>query len=199
MVRAVFDHAAGFEELGRCQLGHRRRTKRLVQSAKLLAAEAAGRSLPDSLPNRNDYEGTLNLMNHPAVTQPSILKPHYEATRQRMLKCPGPVLILSDTTELGYTGLNIAALGPIGNGGRRGFECHNSLAVDPATGDMLGLTSQILHVRDSDEKIQAERAAKAAKTATKKTAKKPRRRGRRADKTIPERREPREPAVAEGM
>ncbi len=193
MVRAVFDHAAGFEDLGRCQLGHQRRTNRLVRTAKLLAAEAAGRLLPDRLPDRNDYEAALNLMNHPSVTQSSILKPHYEATRQRMLKCPGTVLIISDTTELDYTGLKIAALGPIGNGGRRGFECHNSLAVDPATGDMLGLTSQILHVRDSDEKIQAEREAKAAKTATKteskKTAKKPRRRGRRADETIPERRE----------
>jgi len=53
----------------------------------------------------------------------------------------------------------------------------------------LGLTSQILHVRDSDEKIQAEREAKAANTSTEKTGKKPRRRGRRADETIPERRE----------
>jgi len=192
MVRAVFDHAAGLEDLARCKLGHRRRTNRLVHTAKLLAAEAAGRSLPDRLPNRNDYDGALNLMNHPAVTQPSILKPHYEATRQRMLERPGPILIISDTTELDYTGHKIAALGPIGNGSRQGIECHNCLAVDPATRDILGLTSQILHVRDSDEKIQAEREAKEAKKAkagTKKTAKKPSRRGRRADETIPERRE----------
>ena len=34
MVRAVFDHAAGFEDLSRCQLGDLRRTKRLVHTAK---------------------------------------------------------------------------------------------------------------------------------------------------------------------
>ena len=85
MVRAVFDHAAGLEDLARCKLGHRRRTNRLVRTAKILEA-AAGRPLPDRLSNCNDYETALNLMNHPSVTQPSILKPHDEATRQRMPK-----------------------------------------------------------------------------------------------------------------
>jgi hypothetical protein len=155
MVRAVFDREAAMEELGRAELGHQARTKRLVYTAGLLAQEAAGRSLPDRLPSRADYEGALNLANNPAVTHQAILQPHYEATRRRMLACQGAVLNISDLTELDYSGLRIACLGPIGNGHGKGFECHNSLALDPATGDLLGLTSQILHVRDSDIQVQA--------------------------------------------
>jgi len=182
MLRAVFDREAAMEDLGRAKLGHQARTKRLVHTAGLLAREAAGRSLPDRLPNRADYEGALNLANHPAVTHRAILQPHYEATRRRMLACPGVVLNISDLTELDYSGLRVACLGPIGNGHGKGFECHNSLALDPATGDFLGLTSQILHVRDTDLQVQAgaapaprEAAAPAAGRAAK-----PKGKGRRA-------------------
>jgi hypothetical protein len=155
MVRAVFDRGAAMEELGRAKLGHRARTKRLVYTAELLAQGAAGRSLPDRLPDRADYEGALNLVNNPAVTHQAILQPHYQATRQRMLACEGVVLNISDLTELDYSGLRVACLGPIGNGHGKGFECHNSLALNPATGDLLGLTSQIIHVRESDIQVQA--------------------------------------------
>jgi len=163
MVRAVFDREAAMEELGRAELGHQARTKRLVYTAGLLAQEAAGRSLPDRLPNQADYEGALNLANNPAVTHQAILQPHYEATRRRMLACEGVVLNISDGTDLDYSGLHVACLGPIGNGHGKGFECHNSLAVNPATGDLLGLTSQILHVRDTDIQVEAQRQARAAK------------------------------------
>src|SRR3954453_5078890 len=155
MVRAVFDRGAAMEELGRAKLGHRARTKRLVYTAELLAQGAAGRSLPDRLPDRADYEGALNLVNNPAVTHQAILQPHYQATRQRMLACEGVVLNISDLTELDYSGLRVACLGPIGNGHGKGFECHNSLALNPATGDLLGLTSQIIHARESDIQVQA--------------------------------------------
>jgi hypothetical protein len=163
MVRAVFDRKAAMEDLGRAELGHKARTKRLVYTAGLLAQEAAGRSLPDRLPDQADYEGALNLANNPAVTHQAILQPHYQATRQRMLACPGVVLNISDLTVLDFSGLRVACLGPIGNGHGSGFECHNSLALDPATGDLLGLTSQILHIRDSDIQVEAQRRAHAAK------------------------------------
>ena len=79
------------EELGRADLGHQARTKRLVHTAGVLAQAAAGRSLPDRLPNRADYEGALNLVNTPAVTHQAILQPHVQGTRQRMLACSMPV------------------------------------------------------------------------------------------------------------
>jgi hypothetical protein len=190
MVRAVFDREAAIRDLGRAQLGHKARTKRLVHTAELLAQEAAGRSLPDRLPNRADYEGALTLANNRAVTHQAILQPHYQATRQRMLACEGVVLNISDLTELDYSGLRIACLGPIGNGGGRGFECHNSLALDPATGDLLGLTSQILHVRDCDTQVEAQRQARAAKAPAHgqtPAGNRKRKGGRRPDETAAER------------
>jgi hypothetical protein len=181
----VFDPATALDELGRCELGHRARTKRLVQTARLLAAEGAGRSLPDRLSDRSDYDGALNLVNNPAVQHPFVLQPHTAGTRQRMLDCPGVVLNISDTTELDYTGLKVANLGPIGNGGGRGFECHNSLALDPVTGNLLGLTSQILHVRGTDEQVRAQRQARGG---TARPARKKGVAGRRPDEPVAQRR-----------
>jgi hypothetical protein len=103
-----------------------------------------------------------------------------------MLDCPGVVLNISDTTELDYTGLKVANLGPIGNGGGRGFECHNSLALDPVTGNLLGLTAQLLHVRDTDEQIRAQRQARGEGTA--RPARKKGVAGRRPDEPVAQRR-----------
>jgi hypothetical protein len=187
MLRAVFDVPAALDDFRHAQLGHQTRPRRLASTAQLLAHAAAGRSLPDRLRQRADYDAALHLVNTPCVTHHAILQPHYQATRQRMLACPGVVLNISDTTELDFSGLQVACLGPIGNGFGRGFVCHNSLALDPATGDVLGLTSQILHVRDSDTRIDAERRASAgADAATPKPKKKG---GRRSDETSEHRRQ----------
>jgi hypothetical protein len=61
----------------------------------------------------------------------------------------GPVLIVHDFTELDYSGHQTlrGLLGQIGNGGGQGYECHNSLAVEPDSGQVLGLVNQILHRR----------------------------------------------------
>jgi hypothetical protein len=166
MLRAVLDLETILTDLGQADLGHKSRVKRLVHTARLLGQGAAGRSLPDRLPNRPDYEGALNLANNPAVSHPAILASHFRATRQRMLDCPGVVLNISDTTYLDLSGLKVAFLGPIGNGHGKGIVCHNSLAVDISNGDVLGLTSQILHCHDSDVQIEAERQARAAKSPT---------------------------------
>src|SRR4051812_41942185 len=105
MVRAVFDRDAAMEELGRAELGHQARTKRLVYTPGQLAEAAAGRSLPDRFPTGADYEGPLTLPNTPAVTHQAILQTHLQATRQRMLACEGAVLNISDLTDLDYSGL----------------------------------------------------------------------------------------------
>ena len=61
----------------------------------------------------------------------------------------GVVLLIHDTTDLDFSGHKTLAadLGQIGNGGGRGFLCHNSLAVDPDTKEVLGLAGQLLHCR----------------------------------------------------
>lgn len=57
-------------------------------------------------------------------------------------------MILHDTTALEYTThRSLEALGPIGNGHRRGYITHNSLAVEPETCEVIGLCNQVLHRR----------------------------------------------------
>jgi hypothetical protein len=49
---------------------------------------------------------------------------------------------------LDYSGqATLGSLGQIGNGGGQGYECHNSLAVDPVRGVLIGLVCQQLHCR----------------------------------------------------
>jgi hypothetical protein len=66
-------------------------------------------------------------------------------------QCGGVVLFLHDATELDYTSKTTLrdVLSQIGQGTRRGFICHNSLAVRANNGETLGLVSQILHQRAS--------------------------------------------------
>jgi hypothetical protein len=72
---------------------------------------------------------------------------HTRTTLRRMAQPGRVVLVLHDTTELDFSGRRIPGLGPIGNGGGRGWECHNSLAVDPDSRAVIGLANQILHRR----------------------------------------------------
>ena len=62
---------------------------------------------------------------------------------------PDVVLLIHDTTDLDFSGHKTLEndLGQIGNGGGKGFLCHNSLAVDPQRREVLGLVSQLLHCR----------------------------------------------------
>ena len=64
-----------------------------------------------------------------------------------MRATPGVVLLIQDTTVLDYSGLDIEDLGQVGNGNGRGLYCHNCLAVEAATRQVLGLAGQILHRR----------------------------------------------------
>jgi hypothetical protein len=68
-----------------------------------------------------------------------------------MACCQGVVLVIHDTTEIDFSGLDsVADLGSIGHGGNgacRGYLCHNSLAYDYQAGEVLGLANQTLHVR----------------------------------------------------
>ena len=61
----------------------------------------------------------------------------------------GVVLNIHDGTELDYTSIKSLhpEVGQIGEGSGKGYECMNSLAVVAADRTVLGLTSQILHVR----------------------------------------------------
>jgi hypothetical protein len=84
-----------------------------------------------------------------AVTHEAVLESHVQRTLRLIHQHPGVVLVLHDGSELDYSGLTSLhhALGQIGNGFGHGYECLNSLAVLPGGRTVLGLLSQILHVR----------------------------------------------------
>lgn len=150
--------AAGFEpsvlalrHFGEAKLWDRRRTRRLVKTAELLMARPGGR-LPQKLTDRADLVGLYRLLDCERVTHASVLGPHRQLTLAAMAAHDGVVLVVHDTTELDFTGVAALAneLGQIGNGGCRGYLCHNALAVGLVGGGgrrVLGLANQVLHRR----------------------------------------------------
>ncbi len=136
----------GEANFGHCDLGDARRTRRLVRAADQILAHP-DKPLPHKFASPKDYRAVLRLANTPQATHQAILQAHARAARDRLRDGPDVVVLPEDTTELDFSGQHTLALGPIGNGGGQGFECHNTLAVDPRSREILGLLDQILHLR----------------------------------------------------
>jgi hypothetical protein len=136
---------------GKAELFDWRRTRRLVRAAELIMAHPQG-TLPGKLGVRAEAVGLYRLARRPEVTHASVLEAHRQWTLQRMREHAGVVLLVHDTTELDYSAITALReqLGQIGNGSRRGYLCHNSLAValdGQGRRQVLGLASQVLHQR----------------------------------------------------
>jgi hypothetical protein len=144
---AAFTFQDALTQMALCRLGDGRRVDRLVDSARRISRHPGG-TLPEKLHDPAAYRATLRLMNHPDVTHAAVLEPHIRATLDRLRRTPTTVLFLHDITELDSSKqATLAAMGPIGNGGGRGYECYNALAVDPDSGELIGLACQQLHSR----------------------------------------------------
>jgi Transposase DNA-binding/Transposase Tn5 dimerisation domain len=127
------------------KLGDRRRTNRLVESAAKIAGH------PEKpftqVFDWNELRGFYRLCDQSEATLPAVMQPHWQQTRESMRQHP-LVLVLHDTSELDYSSHpHLAGMGQIGNEGGKGFLQHNSLAVVPSSGAVLGLTYQQLKVR----------------------------------------------------
>src|SRR5580693_1255656 len=140
----------GARDFALVDLGHKRRTKRLTALVDIICRHPGG-TLPDKLNRPADLRAFYRLMNRPEVTHPVLMASHTAATRQRIAALlPGSIVLrLHDATELDFTSKTtlLEQLGQIGQGTRRGYICHNSLAVRADTGETLGLLSQVLHHR----------------------------------------------------
>jgi hypothetical protein len=138
----------GQQIFGTAELGDQRRTRRLVQVFDQCCQHPGG-TLPDKMQSPADLKGLYRLCEKKQVTHEAILRPAREHTLRRLAEQEGTFLILHDGTELDYTSLESLAgeLGQIGEGHGRGYECHNSLAVNAQTREVLGLVGQILHHR----------------------------------------------------
>lgn len=151
---AIKETSFGDRHFGDADLGDERRTDALVRIADLMQKHPGG-TLPDKLARPADLKRLYRLMEADDVTHESVLTPHRQQTAQAIAAAGEAVLVLHDTTELDYTThFELEGLGQIGNGKRRGFLCHNSLAVIARDRQVIGLASQILHCRPVTAKKQ---------------------------------------------
>lgn len=134
---------------GKCELGDKRRTDRLMQVAERVANNPSG-SLPDQLDNWGDLKAAYRLLDREEVTFQAIAQPHWDLTRQ---KARGRTLILGDTTELDFGRFReIENVGPTGNGTGKGFLLHSAMMVDAETKEILGVAGQQIHHRKRKSK-----------------------------------------------
>jgi hypothetical protein len=154
----------GAIHFGAAELGDRRRTRRLVHSANLIAQHPGG-TLPAKLQNPAALDGLDRLAEAEAVTHQAVLAPHRQLTWQRMRDCDDVVLVIQDNTRLDYTSIRSLRdeLGIIGKGRQdRGDLCHNSLALAATTRQVLGLAHQI-HFRREEAPPGESRAQRRAR------------------------------------
>jgi len=132
------------EQFGACQLGDRRRTKRLIQVAAKVAANPSA-SFPEQAESWGDLKAAYRLFDQEEVTFQAIAEPHWHQTRARG---PGRYLVIGDTTELDFgIARQIPKLGPTGNGRGHGFLLHSGLLVGADSEEIFGLTAQVIHYR----------------------------------------------------
>jgi Transposase DNA-binding/Transposase Tn5 dimerisation domain len=121
-------------------LGDPRRTRRLVDSARLIAAHPE-LSFP-ALFDWNQLRGFYRLCDRTEATIDSLQCSHRRLTRLAMAGLP-VVLVHHDTTTLDFTSHPaLQGAGSIGDGNGTGFLQHNSLAFGPDGRRLLGLVHQ---------------------------------------------------------
>jgi len=119
---------------GGCELGDKRRTKRLVHVAKEVADNPSA-SLPNQIERWGDLKAAYRLFDRDEVSFQAIAGPHWELTRQ---SAKGRTLVIGDTTEIDFGRFRqIEGVGPTGNGTGQGFLLHNALMVNADTDDSL--------------------------------------------------------------
>ena len=137
------------QEMGRAQLGDRRRTHRLVKVTMALAQNPNG-TLPSTFTDWKDLRAAYRLLAEPDVTHDAIAAAHTQRVAQAC-QIPGEYLLVEDTTTLSFnTHAAAADLGPVNDRDGRGFLVHNTLALRVARWDhdqvptvtVLGLAGQ---------------------------------------------------------
>lgn len=132
------------QQFGTCDLGDRRRNKRVVQLAAQVATQPDA-STPKQTERWSDCKAAYRLFGQQDVTFDALIAPHCAQTRA---VGAGTWLILNDTTELNY-GVNrdIEGLGRVGDGFGRGFFLHTAMLIGAKTEEIVGLAAQELFKR----------------------------------------------------
>jgi len=145
---------------GTCDLGDKRRTKRLVQVAEQIANHPAA-SLPSQIERWGDLKAAYRLFDSDGVTFEAIMRPHWELTKQA---AQGRCLVIGDTTEFDFgKDREIEGLGPTGNGSGQGFLLHNALLVQAESNEIIGVAGQTIHYRKKKTSKKRENSARILK------------------------------------
>ena len=132
------------EQFGTCDLGDKRRTRRAVKVAAQFVADPSA-STPRQTESWADCKAVYLLMNEEDVTFRALAEPHWRQTRART---SGHYLLLGDTTTLDFGAhRHVEGLGPVGDGGGRGFLLHSSLMVSAEGEEIFGLAGQTIYYR----------------------------------------------------
>jgi hypothetical protein len=145
---------------GSCDLGDKRRTKRLVQVAEQIGNNPSA-SLPNQLELWSDLKAAYRLFDGEKVTFEAVAQPHWELTKQ---SAKGRCLVIGDTTEFDFgKDREIAGIGPTGNGSGQGFLLHNALLVHAESEEIIGVAGQTIHYRKKKTSKKRENAAQKLK------------------------------------
>ncbi len=145
---------------GTCQLGDKRRTKRLVQVAEQVGNNPSA-SLPNQIERWSDLKAAYQLFASDKVTFEGIARPHWELTKQ---SAKGRCLVIGDTTEFDFgKDREIKGIGPTGNGSGQGFLLHNALLVNAESAEIIGVAGQTIHYRKKKKSKKRENSARMLK------------------------------------
>ena len=145
---------------GTCELGDKRRTKRLVQVAEQVGNHPSA-SLPNQFEQWSDLKAAYRLFDGDKVTFEAIARPHWELTKQA---AKGRCLVIGDTTEFDFgKDREIEGIGPTGNGSGQGFLLHNALLVNAESEEIIGIAGQTIHHRKKKKSKKRENSAQILK------------------------------------
>lgn len=130
-----------FEE---CDFGDPRRTKRVVGMAEEML-NAPDQSLPSQFTDWADLKAAYRFCDNRHVNFDAICTPHWNQTRQTK---PGRYLLISDTTDIDFTGrASVEGLGMLGNGTGLGFQLHPCLVYSLDEKQVVGLAGALTYYR----------------------------------------------------
>lgn len=132
------------EQFQGCDLGDKRRTKRLLKVADNMLARPEG-SLQQQNNGWTDLKGAYRFFSNDAVTFTGVCEQHWKLTRQTST---GRYLLISDTTDINLTKHKATkGLGILGNGDGRGIQLHSCLLYDTNKNLFLGSPGATLYKR----------------------------------------------------
>jgi hypothetical protein len=153
------------QQFGTCELGDKRRTKRLVKLATQVATKPDA-ATPEQTENWADCKAAYRLVGKEKVTFDAVIAPHCVMTRAVE---PGTWLVINDTTEVNFgCDRDLSGVGRVGSNQGRGFFLHTAMIVGAESEKIVGLAGQELDLRPL-KKVKRVSSSKRKKKLTRET------------------------------